>query len=57
MNFEEFTPQASPIPLLDAITNLVPAARGDEGEGWDLMRDDVRKSRATHSTVGLRLAL
>ena len=55
MNFEEFTPQASPIPLLDAMTNLVPAA--DEGEGWDLMRDDVRKSRATHSTVGLRLAL
>jgi hypothetical protein len=54
MNFEEPTPQASPIPLLDAIANLITAQ--EEGEGWDLLRDDGRKSRATHSTVGLRLA-
>eukprot|EP00802_Teleaulax_amphioxeia_P017790 Tamp_17956.p1 GENE.Tamp_17956~~Tamp_17956.p1 ORF type:complete len:442 (+),score=119.31 Tamp_17956:60-1328(+) len=53
MSFEEPTPEASPIPLLEAINSLITAE--EEEEGWDLLRDDM-KHRATHSTVGLRLA-
>ena len=51
--FEEATPEASPIPLLEAINNLITAE--EEEEGWDLLRDDMKR-RGTHSTVGIRLA-
>mmetsp|Transcript_11460 Transcript_11460/g.28106 ORF Transcript_11460/g.28106 Transcript_11460/m.28106 type:complete len:427 (+) Transcript_11460:223-1503(+) len=47
------TPEASPIPLLDAIGNLISAE--EEEEGWDLLKDDVKR-RGTHSTVGIRIA-
>jgi len=53
MDFEDLTPEASPIPLLEAITNLISAE--EEEDGWDLLRDDLKR-RATHSTVGIRLA-
>ena len=53
MSFEEPSPAASPVPLLEAINNLITAE--EEEEGWDLLRDDM-KHRATHSTVGIRLA-
>ena len=46
------TPESSPIPLLDAITDLVTAE--EEEEGWDLLKDDVKR-RGTHTTVGIRL--
>ena len=46
-------PEASPIPLLEAINNLISAE--EEEEGWDLLRDDLKR-RGTHSTVGIRLA-
>ena len=51
--FEEPGPEASPIPLLEAINNLITAE--EEEEGWDLLRDDMKR-RGTHSTVGIRLA-
>mmetsp|Transcript_7808 Transcript_7808/g.19518 ORF Transcript_7808/g.19518 Transcript_7808/m.19518 type:complete len:527 (-) Transcript_7808:326-1906(-) len=51
--FEADTPEASPIPLLDAINDLISAQ--DEEEGWDLLKDDVKR-RGTHSTVGIRIA-
>jgi len=53
MDFDDLTPEASPIPLLEAITNLISAE--EEEDGWDLLRDDLKR-RATHSTVGIRLA-
>lgn len=46
------TPESSPIPLLDAITDLVTAEEAEEG--WDLLKDDVKR-RGTHTTVGIRL--
>lgn len=52
-NFEEPSPEASAIPLLEAINTLISAE--EEEEGWDLLRDDL-KTRGTHSTVGIRLA-
>jgi len=53
LHLEQPTPEASPIPLLEAIKNLVTAE--EEEEGWDLLRDDVNR-RGTHTTVGIRLA-
>mmetsp|Transcript_33170 Transcript_33170/g.68460 ORF Transcript_33170/g.68460 Transcript_33170/m.68460 type:complete len:487 (-) Transcript_33170:232-1692(-) len=44
--------ESSPIPLLDAVQNLVTA--GENEEGWDLLKDDVKR-RGTHTTVGIRL--
>jgi hypothetical protein len=52
-SFEEPTPEASPLPLLEAINALISAE--EEEEGWDLLRDDMKR-RGTHSTVGIRLA-
>lgn len=53
VGFQEISPEASPIPLLEAINTLISAE--EEEEGWDLLRDDLKR-RATHSTVGIRLA-
>lgn len=52
LTFEQPTPESSPIPLLDAITDLVTAEEAEEG--WDLLKDDVKR-RGTHTTVGIRL--
>ena len=52
-SFEEPTPEENPLALLEAINHLITAE--EEDEAWDLLRDDM-KSRATHSTVGIRLA-
>jgi hypothetical protein len=53
LHLEQPTPEASPIPLLEAMKNLVTAE--EEEDGWDLLRDDVNR-RGTHTTVGIRLA-
>ena len=57
ISFTDIIPQASPIPLLEAIANLMKAQAQGEDEGWDLLRDDFKGTFASHSTVGIRLAL
>mmetsp|Transcript_12237 Transcript_12237/g.24146 ORF Transcript_12237/g.24146 Transcript_12237/m.24146 type:complete len:453 (-) Transcript_12237:97-1455(-) len=46
--------ESSPIPLLDAIHDLISAEQNESS--WDLLKDDD-KTRGTNSTVGIRLGM